>query len=303
MDAETVAISGPRGSVVFGRRWSVAESRAAVVLVHGFGDHSGRQAEMVDSLLDAGIAVHAYDLRGHGRSPGRRGHIDLWDDHRDDLAAVVDAAVGLHESPVFVLGQSLGGLIVLEYALRRPDGLAGVVAHSPALVPTGVGNWFLAWLARRLSASWPTFSVRVPFATEPQLGDDPRPPDPLVHGRLSARAATEAMAAIDFTRRHAGDLRVPLLIVHGTDDLIVDVSGSRRFVAEAPGDATLLEYPGVPHDTWDAAVRARIRADIVAWIDAHLPPAPRDRAATDGTSGAAPDDTSDATSDASRARV
>ena len=270
MHVETLAVPGRGGHPVFARRWLPPDARATVVLVHGFGDHSGRQEELVAGLVACRIAVHAYDLRGHGRSLGRRGHVDRWDDHRDDLAAIVDSAVDVQGEPAFLLGQSLGGLIALEYALRRPDGLAGVVAHSPALMPTGVGNSFLAWLARRLSTAWPTFSVRVPFAPEPHSGENPRPSDPLVHGRLSARAATEAMAAIAWTVDHAADLRVPLLIIHGTEDRIVDVSGSRRFVADAGDLATLVEYPGVPHDSWDAAVRASIRDDMVRWIEERL---------------------------------
>jgi alpha-beta hydrolase superfamily lysophospholipase len=267
---ETLAVPSRAGHPVFARRWLPPDARAAVVLVHGFGDHSGRQEELVAGLVACRIAVHGYDLRGHGRSLGRRGHVDRWDDHRNDLAAIVDAAVEAQGEPVFLLGQSLGGLIALEYALRRPEGLAGVLAHSPALMPTGVGNAFLAWLARRLSTAWPTFSVRVPFAPEPHSGENPRPTDPLVHGRLSARAATEAMAAISWTVAHAADLRVPLLVVHGTEDRIVDVGGSRRFVADAGDLATLVEYPGEPHDSWDVAVRARIRDDMVRWIEEQI---------------------------------
>jgi alpha-beta hydrolase superfamily lysophospholipase len=106
------------------------------------------------------------------------------------------------------------------------------------------------------------------------LETTPEAPDPLLHSRLSARAATEAMAAIDFTRRNAARLRLPLLILHGGADRIVDPAGSRAFVAAASSaDKELLEYPGVFHDARAQDVRERIVDDIADWLERHISPA------------------------------
>ncbi len=300
MLSEERRFRGAADDELVARTWRPeGEPRAAVIAVHGFGDHSGRYGLLLTSLIPRGVAVHAFDLRGHGRSPGRRGHVERWADYReDDHAFVRRASREEHGRPVFLLGNSLGGLVVLEYALHHPEGLSGVIADSPALVPTGVGNRFLKLLAVALSRTWPTFSVSVPMATEQvavatptgteassgpsestdagSLDSSLTDPvtDPLIHSRLSARAATEAMAAIDFTRRNAARLRLPLLIVHGGADRIVDPAGSRAFVAAASSsDKALLEYPGVFHDARAEHVRQRIMDDIADWLERRIPPA------------------------------
>lgn len=302
MLSEERRFRGAAGEELVARAWRPrAETRAAVIAVHGFGDHSGRYGHLLESLVPRGVAVHAFDLRGHGRSPGRRGHIETWAHYREDLHAFVRRTAREEgpERPLFLLGNSLGGLVVLEYAIHHPEGLAGVIADSPALVPTGVGNRFLKLLAIALSRTWPTFSVSVPMAPEPAgaaptaeeaqpaaavpldepaaaapptIASEPMAPDPLLHSRLSARAATEAMAAIEFTRRNAARLRLPLLILHGGADRIIDPQGSRAFVADASStDKQLLEYPGVFHDARAEDVRELILDDIAAWLERHIP--------------------------------
>jgi alpha-beta hydrolase superfamily lysophospholipase len=294
MLSEERRFRGAAGEELVARAWRPqTEARAAVIAVHGFGDHSGRYGQLLEALVPRGLAVHAFDLRGHGRSPGRRGHIEHWAHYREDLRAFVRRTAREEgpERPLFLLGNSLGGLVVLEYAIHHPEGLAGVIADSPALVPTGVGNRFLRLLAMALSRTWPTFSVSVPMAPEPVEAADPAetqtappapapipiepaPRDPLLHSRLSARAATEAMAAIDFTRRNAARLRLPLLVLHGGADRIVDPEGSRAFVADASSpDKELLEYPGVFHDARADDVRERILDDIADWLERHIPAA------------------------------
>jgi alpha-beta hydrolase superfamily lysophospholipase len=280
MEIEERTVAGPGGARIFARMWRPDEPpRAAIAAVHGFGDHSGRYGELLARLVEYGFTVHALDLRGHGRSAGQRGHLDSWADYRDDLSAFIGDVREREgpDLPIYLMGNSLGGLVALEFALRRPHDLAGVIADSPALVPSGVGNRFLKFLAIALSRVWPRFAVSVPMAAEPSVTMPVTPVeerDPLLHSRLSARAATEAMSAIQFTRDNARRLRLPLLVVHGGADRVVDPSGSRAFVRDAASeDKTLIEYPGVFHDGRDEDVRSRIIRDVAAWIDRRIAPA------------------------------
>ncbi|MFI5292181.1 MAG: alpha/beta hydrolase [Candidatus Limnocylindrales bacterium] len=264
------------------RRWApVGSPRAAVAIVHGFGEHSGRYAHVAATLTGAGLAVHAIDSRGHGRSPGQRGHIDAWSDHRGDVAAFVDhvRSVETHGTPTFLYGHSLGGAIVLEYVLHRADGLDGVIASAPGLVLTGLRNAPLEALAGVMSRIWPSFSIDVPFENEalsrsPEVLEAARN-DPLIHRRLSARATTETLAALTWTRANAGSWRLPLFIYHGTGDRIVDPAGSIAFADDARAggapDVTLRLYEGVYHEPHNDLDAAQVLADVTAWLDARLP--------------------------------
>ena len=65
----------------------VGKPSAALLVVHGAGDHSGRYQDALKILIPQGIAVYCYDQRGYGRSPGQRGHINAWEEYRQDLRA------------------------------------------------------------------------------------------------------------------------------------------------------------------------------------------------------------------------
>ncbi|HTS15743.1 MAG TPA: lysophospholipase [Candidatus Sulfotelmatobacter sp.] len=257
------------------------EASADLILVHGFGEHGGRYGPLVTHLLGHGIAVHAFDLRGHGVSTGRRGHVDRWADYRSDLAAFVDRVAGPGSSGAtgrtFVYGHSLGGAIILEYGLRLQPPVAGIVASAPALVPHGVRSPILEGLGRVLSPVWPTFGVHLPLEhaalsrrPETAAGYDH---DPLVHGETTARAAIESLGALRWTREHAREWRLPLLLLHGDADRIVSIDGTRAFAADAKAggapDVTLIEYPGGFHEPHNDVQAEQVFGDVEAWLARH----------------------------------
>jgi acylglycerol lipase len=273
---------GVGGLELLARRWSAAAApRAAVALVHGFGDHSGRYVDVVATLTSAGFAVHGFDLRGHGRSPGRRGHIAAWSDYRDDVGRYLDhvRAQETPETPVFLYGHSLGGAIVLEYGLRRPGGFSGVVASAPALRPNGVRSPALEGLAAGMSRIWPTFALTVPLEDEAITRDPERLAavgiDPLCHRRLTVRATVVTLDTLAWTEAHAGEWRPPLLIFHGSADRVIDPTGTVAFAqaAKAGGapDVELHLYEGGYHEAHNDLDRAAVMADVVDWLDRHVP--------------------------------
>ena len=246
-----------------------ATPRAALIALHGLGDHSGLYPMVGEALAPRGIAVSLPDLRGNGRSPGPRGHIDAWDDLREDLRCLVQRTrAELPDAPLFLLGNSLGGLVVLDYALHHPAGLRGVIALAPPLGELGVPAPLLA-LGRVLSWVWPRFSLetgmdltgiaRDPAVVERILAD------PLFHRRGTARLSTEVTATIRRVQREASRFPCPVLVVHGGADRMVPPEGSRRFAARAP-QSTLLEFPGAYHALLADLDQERVLAAIGDWI-------------------------------------
>jgi alpha-beta hydrolase superfamily lysophospholipase len=285
------SFEGAAGMTLVAHRWApagaggaaVAEARprAAVAIVHGFGDHSGRFGTAVAAFTARGFAVHGFDLRGHGRSPGRRGHVGRWAEYLDDLAAFIrhvrsQEAPG---TPIFLYGHSFGGALVLEYGLRREDGLAAVVASAPALVPSGVRSPALEALAKALSRVWPTFSLPLPLEREalsrsPEVVAANRA-DPLNHLRISARTAGESLRAFEWTLANAPHWRLPLLVIHGGADRIISIEGSRAFASGAQaGGAADVEFRTLeggfhePHNDLDAE---RVMGEVADWLERHLP--------------------------------
>ena len=249
--------------------------RAVLVNLHGLGDHSGLYAALVEALPQRGIAVHAYDHRGHGRSDGQRAFIRSWSEYLDDLGAFLDVIAAEEPGvPVFLLGNSLGGLIALDFAISRRSPLRGVAAASPPLGAVGVPPLLMA-LGRVLSRAWPRFSLEVGMDLT-GLARDPAiaaalVADPLFHRRGTARLSTEVTAAIDRVQRNAGRLELPVLLLHGGADRMVPPGGTREFFARlTAADRTFREYPHAFHALFadlDADVVIR---DLAGWIEARL---------------------------------
>jgi alpha-beta hydrolase superfamily lysophospholipase len=246
--------------------------RAVLVNLHGLGDHSSLYPSIAGYFPARGIAVYAYDMRGNGRSPGQRAYVGHWEEYRGDLHAFVAKVRALEGMlPIFLLGNSLGGLVVLEYALHNPDHLAGVIAAAPALGKVGVPSYLMA-LGRVMSRIWPRFSLEVGMDLS-GLARDPAVvhtvlADPLFHRRGTARLSTEVTAAIERVHARAGELSVPLLILHGSADRMVPPDGSREFFSKVrAADRELREYPGAYHGLFADVDHQEVLGDLERWIE------------------------------------
>lgn len=283
MRHETGSFAAHDGLRLFRQSWRPdAGTRAAVVNLHGLGDHSGLHRPLVEHLVATGIAVHGFDFRGHGRSPGARAYIESWADFREDLHRfLADEATAEPGLPLLVTGVSLGGLVALEYVLGRNAAaraeapILGVAALAPPLGDVGVPPLLMA-LGRVLSRVWPRFSLEAGMDLT-GLSRDPAAAaevlsDPLFHRRGTARLSTEVTAAIARVQAAAPALATPVLLQHGTADRMVPPEGSRRFAAAAgPRWCTLIEYPGAYHALAADLDAATVLADLSAWIDARVP--------------------------------
>jgi alpha-beta hydrolase superfamily lysophospholipase len=256
------------------------QPRAVLVNLHGLGDHSGLYPSLANHFPPRGIAVYAYDMRGNGRSPGQRAYVRQWEEFRGDLEAfLVKVREQEGSVPIFVLGNSLGGLVVLEYALRAPENLAGVVAAAPPLGKVGVPPYLMA-LGRIMSRVWPRFSLQVGMDLS-GLARDPAVvetvlADPLFHRRGTARLSTEVTRAIERVQSRAAELSVPLLILHGSDDRMVPPDGSRAFFAKVRHpDRELREYPGAYHGLFADLNHQQVLLDLEHWIENRIRTAPR----------------------------
>ncbi len=265
----------PDQTELFHRIWQPeGEPGAVVVFVHGILEHGGRYAGLAAGLYRHGVAMYALDLRGHGRSKGARLWVRRFEQYVADVAAFVDHVAGLHPGrPVFLLGNSMGGAIAAWLAIERPAGLRGVILSGPALL---VGGDVFPLLRRLAGVS----SVLTPWLRVVRLGcrNLSRDPavvddflnDPLVfHGRLPCRTGAEVLRAANHLQTCLEKLRLPLLIQHGSADVVTDPDGSRRLHARAESpDKTLQMYEGVYHDLFHEPEKEQIIADVVAWITA-----------------------------------
>ena len=240
------------GLSLFTRRWwPDVPPRAVVLLVHGIAEHSGRYAYPAAHLLLKGIAVLSFDARGHAQSEGVRTYVETFDHYLNDLEVALDWA---HDEagalPLFLMGHSLGGLMVARYIVdRQPEGLSGVVLSSAALqIPADLSP-LLQRIAGVLSRLVPRLRL-----TRLDLADLSRDSavgrafaeDPLTDKKgVRARVGHEILDSTKRVQAHPEAFSQPLLLFHGTADRITDPEGSRWLYAQAPPeDKTLNLYEG-----------------------------------------------------------
>jgi lysophospholipase len=257
-----------------------AEPRATVAVVHGYGEHAGRYRQLGGELAEQGFAMCVYDLRGHGRSPGRRGHIDRFKQYLDDTGLFLDGARREAAGrPLFLLGHSMGGLIAASFVeQRRPHDLAGLVLSAPFLrLATPVPRYKLA-AAKVASAVAPAVDVGNTLDAAGLSHDEEvvraYRTDPLNHSAATARWATEVLSAQRTALASARRISGRLLVMAGADDPVADPDAARElFAGAASRDKKLLVYPGFLHEIFNEVGREQPVADLLAWLGDHLPQA------------------------------
>ncbi len=278
MDHGEETFQGARETDLYYQYWRPDGAvKAILIIVPGIGGHSGVYGHVVDHLVPKNYAIYSFDLRGNGRSPGQRGYINSWTEYREDLTAFVQLVQQqLSDRPIFLLGHSVGAVVVLDYLLHEPTTkVQGAIAFSPALGEMGVSP-LKVWLGKLLSRLLPRFSLH----TKIDPGTASRDPavmaaniqDPLRHDLVSARLATEFFATVAWVHHHADRLKTPLLLLHGGADQVALPAGGRRFFEQVSlADKEYREYPGAYHELQDDLNYPEVMADLEEWLEKHLP--------------------------------
>ncbi len=263
---------------LFLRSSSVRNPKALVFIVHGLGEHSGRYTRLTDSLGSIGMSVYSFDLPGHGKSTGRRGHASNLSVYHDSLTDVIKRASESHpDRPLFLFGHSLGALVAFIYALDHPDLFQGLVLSSPPFRPLKASGFFHKRIISSMSSLLPfvTVSNRIKPSelTHDEEAIDIFENDYLVHNRVSFRLASlinkKARECLD----RAGALAIPLLIVHGREDAVADYRGSEEVVRKVVfPDSELVIYDCLFHETLNEIQKERsaVLKKITDWFQEKL---------------------------------
>ena len=257
------------GTPLHVREWPASgKPWARVLIVHGIGEHSGRYERTGRLMSEAGLDVHAFDLRGHGLSGGRRMYVRRWEDFLDDVEVRMEAVrePGL---PMVLFGHSLGALVALDYACSDRPAPDLLVLSAPPLNAT-VPGW-QRLLAPVLGAVAPTLVIANPI-TGDQLTRDPAVgvayfADPLVQPRSTARLGAQFLSAMRHTRTRIGRLCVPTLVIHGGADTLVPTAVSEPLAALPGVERRVL--PDLHHESLNEPEGPEVVAGIVEWLRAH----------------------------------
>lgn len=263
------------GLDLFLREWSPeTEPKSVICLIHGLGEHSGRFSHVADAMTAQGFAVLAMDLRGHGRSLGRRGDTPSYEALLNDVYLLIaEARLRFPKLPVFLYGHSMGANLVLNYVLRRRPEVTGVIVTGPWLRLTRKPPVLQMAFARLMVHLYPSLTQSnglnpIGLSHDPKIAEA-YTYDPLVHDKITLRLFFAIHNAGEWALRHAREFAPPLLIMHGSDDPITSSEASKEFGSNSMG-CTLKIWDGLYHEIHNEPEKNDILETIVHWIDERL---------------------------------
>lgn len=277
IEHNTGYFTGVRGKQIFHQSWLPEnEAKGVIFLVHGLGEHSGRYMNLINCCVPRGWAVYALDHIGHGRSEGMREYVKSFSDLTGNLNRFLDMVEAWSpDVPLFLLGHSMGGLVSAAFLLERQADFRGAVLSAPLMKPPENVTPFLLRIGKVLSALLPTFRVtgldgegisRNKEVVEAYKND------PLVFkGKVTARLGAELIDWMDYVLENAGKITLPLLILQGSADRLVDKEGaSLLYNAAGSADKTLKIYDGYYHELFNDIDFERVLDDVCAWLETRL---------------------------------
>ena len=267
---ETVTVTD--GLRLYLRRSEVARARGAVLIAHGFGEHSGRYGALTDHLTSHNYSVSGYDHRGHGLSDGLPGHVESFDEYDDDLKKLIESVRAHNQSqPLFLIGHSMGGLIALRYLAGKSGKLAGAVISAPLIevaVPVPAHKLLIARVGARIAPRFRLDNEINPahLSRDPEVGRA-YAADPLVNRKVSTKWFAEATRAMQEVAQWAPQIKTPILVMHGTEDRLASVDATKRlFENIGSSDKELVIYPGFYHELFNEPEKQEVFARVTEWL-------------------------------------
>jgi alpha-beta hydrolase superfamily lysophospholipase len=278
MNTREGKLTAKDGLSLYWKAWIPDEKPKAILhLIHGYAEHASRYTNVVNELVPSGYAIFGTDHRGHGKSDGRRGHVESFQDFIDDERQFVLEVIrpAYPDTPCILVGHSMGSLIAINYAEQHPDGLKGIVLSGTGSLPgKGVPKIIIA-LTKILSNILPKIHVKSPLPPE-FISRDPEAVkayvnDPLVYNVITPRLAHEMQKFLITGGENAWRITKPILILHGSEDTAF--SGQKKlYETIGSPDKILKIYNGLRHEVYNElpADRAKVLSDLHTWLDAHI---------------------------------
>lgn len=258
---------------LIGRHWPVDSPKAVMSLAHGLGEHSGRYDRMAADLNAAGIAVTALDLRGHGRSEGKRGVCTNYDLLRGDLQALLKETRALYpETPHFLYGHSMGGGLVLDYGFEADDDIRAIITSAPFIALPKPPPGFIRGIAKLIRKISPEASMSQPLSGE-KISTLPEEQelymnDPLNHNRISFSFAADAVEVGERIAARAEEWSTPLLLMHAKGDQLTSFEASETF-AEKAQNVTFMAFEDSEHEMHHDKPREKVIQEMIQFINTY----------------------------------
>ncbi len=257
---------------LYGQGWEPdGGTKAVVCLLHGLGEHCGRYDHMAKAFNQNQYALLAFDLRGHGKSEGKRGHAPNYTLLMSDIEKLLNkAAMRYPDRPCSLYGHSLGGNLAIYYVLRKRPNLTGVIASGPLLRLAYRPSVWKNGILRGMQAIRLNFSMRsglddTALSRDLDVVRNYRN-DPLTHDLISARLAMDMIRYGQWNLNHASEFYLPLLLMHGEADQITSATATAEFAKKVAHGCTLKIWENFNHELHNEPEQQQVFDYVLEWM-------------------------------------
>jgi len=273
MKHQTGYFTASDGMQLFEQQWLPEKITAVIIIIHGYMEHSSRYAHVAEFLTKQGFAVHTYDQRGHGKSPGQRAYVNSFDEYLNDVDLFLKKIKEQHENmPLFLFGHSMGGLIVTLYMISRKPEIQGILLSGAVLKISDDISPLLVKMSGFIGAILPQLpTIQLDsnaLSRDPEVVNRYNT-DPLVcRSKIPARTGAEINRATKLVQENMEQVELPLLIMHGTADRLSDPLGSKQLHERAHSrDKTIKLFDGFYHEILNEPGKETVMAEMAQWLD------------------------------------
>jgi len=268
-------LKGIRDTNIYYQYWLPEdEPLVNLVVVHGLAEHSGRYMNVVNHFVPSGYAVYGIDHIGHGKSAGERVYVDRFQDYTTTLTTYVDMIRQWQpDKPIFMVGHSMGGLIGAAYLLEHQNELSGAVFSGPGVkVPDNISKTviFMGKILSRILPKTGILQLDAKGVSRDPAVVDAYVNDPLVYTRkVTARLGAEMLTTMQEVTDNAAKIKLPLMIVQGSDDILIDPSGAQLlYDSVSSEDKSIKIYEGFYHEVFNEPEHEQVLRDVQKWLEA-----------------------------------
>lgn len=247
--------------------------KGEIIAIHGAAEHCGRYYELASEMSKQGYNFYSFDLTGHGRSEGRRGYIEHYEDYLVDIANFY-AFLKIHKNmkTPYLFGHSAGGLLSSLFTVWGKCELKGLILSAP-LFKLKVSVPIYKKLASQIMATiYPSFSLKTELKPEALTHDDDiikeYITDPMILQTVNARWFNEMMKAMKKANVISPFISMPCILFHGSKDQVTDYDASKKFFNNlASKDKDLYVIRDFYHEVFNEVGREQVYQKLITWLN------------------------------------
>ena len=273
MNKNTVyTISASDGTNLFIRDYSIQNSNKVMLIIHGLGEHSGRYLTLIQDFNNKNISVFTIDIRGHGKSGGKRGHSPSYKQLMSDIQYFIKHVTHkVSNQKYFLYGHSFGGNLVINYSFHKNKKIHGVIATSPCIKPAITPSKIKLFMGKLFRKVIPSLSLNNGIningiSKNLQVIKD-YIDDPLTHSKISIQLSLDLVSSGIFALENSKNITVPMLVFHGSNDKLTSYSASKKLVENAGSNIKFIGFNDAYHEIHNDSEKEELLQNIFNWIN------------------------------------